>query len=59
MREVKSQLGGCNERTFLVDMIPKDFSQTEVQDMGCRVVIADGPTAKLTKAHMSVVQAMK
>lgn len=42
--EVEAQFGGSNERSSLVNVVPKDFSEGPVEDMSSGVIIPEWPT---------------
>ncbi len=49
MREVKSEFGWGDKGSFLIDMIAKNLSQSEIEDVCSSVVVTKGPSTKLEK----------
>lgn len=47
VREVESELGGCDERSLLVNVVAKDLSKGEVEDVSTGMVVSDGPSSEL------------
>ena len=45
MREVESELGGCDQRSLLVNVVAEDFSEGKVENVRSGMVVSDGPAA--------------
>jgi len=45
--KVETQFSGCNERSSLVDVVSKDFSEGPVENVGSSVVVSERPSTQL------------
>lgn len=54
VRKVEAKFSWCNQRALLVDVVSEDFAQTEVEDVGRSVVVAQRPTPELKSYEQGV-----